>query len=1456
VNWHQIMHLAWARLGVLAAGFCVASASAEAAAPSILVPPSSQVVMAGQEVTFSVAAAGDEPLSFQWRLAETNLPDAIAAVLTLPNVSSVQGGGYSVVITNYAGSITSAVATLTVVPALPGALEGSFRAVPGADDLVRVVRALGDGRVLIGGAFTSVNGVPRNHVARLKSDGSLDPDFDPGPGPDGNVYCLAGDEGGKVLIGGSFRSVNGTTRNYLARLNIDGSLDQGFDPGSLLDGTVWSIARQSDGRVVIGGDFANAAGAGLVATSNFGLTRLDATGQLDKQFLSDPTLSGRVRCVTLDGARILAGGLIYRSGSSLPRLVCLKTTGSVDPDFSAVAVDSWIFTVTLQTNGAILMGGSFTKVNDVGHASLARLDGNGSLDSRFTPSATGNGAVTSLAVQSDGRILLGGGFTTVNGAFRERIARLYGDGSLDAAFRTSPGPNDWVESIALQSDGRILIAGNFVTVGGAACGRVARLVADEPPPFLPVISQAPSSESVGEGADVVFHGTGIAFPPPAFQWQVNGVNLPGATNEVLQLFNVRTTNAGSYTLVLSNVVGSVTSAVATLLVEPAPTFPGATDIDFYAGSGANGSVRAIAVQTNGGVLIGGFFSMVDGVPRAGLARLQSNGSLDPGFNPNPAMVGLGAVYAAKLQSDGAILVGGASYYNEYGNGPPQLIRLNADGTRDIGFMALASHFSGWGSLYAIETAGDGGIFIGGRFLPGVARLLHNGLVDTNFSASIEAYGTVYALAVQRDGKVIIGGEFAAVSGLPRNRIARLNLDGSVDETFYIGSGANGTVRSLALQSDGSLMVAGDFSRINGRPCSRLARLTSDGLLDESFDIGLGPNHNLNVVSVQLDGRLLVGGWFSGFDDYACSGLVRLRSDGSLDLSFNPGAGRKVIYAIAQQADGKVLVGGGFYELNGVPRAGIGRLLGGDISSVAPYIAGEPLSRVATAGADVTFRVIAGGVPSPSYRWQYGQYPTSLNQWWLTLYNVQPGQAGPYRVRVNNPLGSVLSAVAWLTVVLPGERAGAPDINFYAGFGPNDRVNAVLVQPDHRVLIAGEFTEVDGVPCNRVARLEPNGNLDFTFNPGFGANRRVCALALQEDGRILLGGDFTSINGTNRNHVARLQPDGSLDLGFDPGTGVNGPVYALAVQSDLRILAGGSFATNAGAQRVGLARFDPDGRNDGSFQPAPILNGPVRCLAVQTNGSILVGGDFTYFSGASRQYLARFDRYGGPDTGFLVGAGPNLPVQCLAVRPDGKILIGGMFTYVNGVARNGCALLSDNGAVDPAFSDPRVLGTVYAMALRGDGRVVVAGSFTSAGGLDCNHLARLNSNGSLDLAFDAGLGVTGGTSFFDEYGSLVDRTVVQSIAVSNDGTLVIGGDFGQVNGMSRSFVARLFNYDPAVRLDYRPLPAPPGQGLELRWESGVLQQASELPGPWFDVPGSASPYQLGATNAQRFFRVRQ
>ena len=294
------------------------------------------------------------------------------------------------------------------------------------------------------------------------------------------------------------------------------------------------------------------------------------------------------------------------------------------------------------------------------------------------------------------------------------------------------------------------------------------------------------------------------------------------------------------------------------------------------------------------------------------------------------------------------------------------------------------------------------------------------------------------------------------------------------------------------------------------------------------------------------------------------------------------------------------------------------------------------------------------------------------------------------------------------------------------------MNTTALQPDGKIVIGGLFTSYNGTARNRVARLNPDGSIDKTFDPGSGANNYVSTATIQPDGKIVIVGSFTSYNGTARNCVARLNSDGSLDTTFDPAGGASAMVNAMALQPDGRIIIVGGFSSYSGVFRGHIARLNTDGSLDTAFDPGSGAFRNVYAVALQTDGRIIIGGDFTSYNNIFRSHIARLNSDGSLDATFDPSVGADNTVSAIALQSDGKIIIGGSF-----------------------------------------------GSFNTRASF--RHIARVNSDGSVDNTFDPGSGA--------------DFTL-NTIALQPDGKIIIGGGFTTYNGTPRYFIARLLSAPPS------------------------------------------------------------
>ena len=259
--------------------------------------------------------------------------------------------------------------------------------------------------------------------------------------------------------------------------------------------------------------------------------------------------------------------------------------------------------------------------------------------------------------------------------------------------------------------------------------------------------------------------------------------------------------------------------------------------------------------------------------------------------------------------------------------------------------------------------------------------------------------------------------------------------------------------------------------------------------------------------------------------------------------------------------------------------------------------------------------------------------------------------------------SAVRASAPTPTPTPTPTPGQLDTTFVPAPGTNDAVNVVIPQPDGKVIAAGRFTFANNVARNRIARFNFNGSLDTSFDPGTGADGEITAAVLQPDGRIVVAGRFTSFNGFTHNGICRLNANGSVDQTFGLGNGINNPAaLALALQSDGRIIVGGQFTQVDLTLRNNLARLNTNGSVDLSFDPGP--NGPsgdVNAIVIQPDGRIVIGGTFIGYNGFARGGIARVLGNGALDPSFDSGVGTGGNVFALALQHNGQIVLGGRFT---------------------------------------------------------------------------------------------------------------------------------------------------------------------------------------------------
>jgi uncharacterized delta-60 repeat protein len=354
---------------------------------------------------------------------------------------------------------------------------------------------------------------------------------------------------------------------------------------------------------------------------------------------------------------------------------------------------------------------------------------------------------------------------------------------------------------------------------------------------------------------------------------------------------------------------------------------------------------------------------------------------------------------------------------------------------------------------------------------------------------------------------------------------------------------------------------------------------------------------------------------------------------------------------------------------------------------------------------------------------------------FTLYN----SISQFLISVLNPNGSINSSFN----------------NYFSGSSGGGPLTIEQQKIDNKVIVGGNFTSYNSVPTAwGIMRINIDGSVDNSFNnaPNFGlinlsgvlVRGSVLALKTQLDGKVVVGGNFTRLNGTlTYNCIARLNSDGSIDGGFTIGSGFNNNIYqhGIQLQSDNKLIVTGAFSTYNGVSANCIIRLNTDGTKDTSFNygtgfARTGLNPLAYASDFQSSGKIITVGIFERYNGTTSNNIVRINTNGSIDNTFAVGTGLSAVAGCVAIQSDDKILVGGNFTSYNGNASNRLVRLNSNGTYDNTFNVGTGFGTagdayVDTIVIQSDGKIVVSGAFTTYNGTTVNRIIRLNTDGSID-----------------------------------------------------------------------------------------------------------------------------
>ncbi len=728
---------------------------------------------------------------------------------------------------------------------------------------------------------------------------------------------------------------------------------------------------------------------------------------------------------------------------------------------------------------------------------------------------------------------------------------------------------------------------------------------------------------------------------------------------------------------------------------------------------------------------------------------------------------------------------------------------------DLSFLPTEVYRPALVSSVQVQT--DGKIVLAGRFTrlgtqasSGVARLLPSSLQpDASFAQNLAGLlGPVYKSYPLPNGQLLLAGNgYLTLNNVTRWSMLRLNADGTPDPTFDASSTLYSKFSAFSdavrVQPDGKLLVAG---RGPSGPSQSgyVLRLNPDGSPDTAFQAALGaaPNRDCTSLDLQPDGKILVGGRFLTIAGQSRPYVARLLPSGALDANFVPANLNSTIEQLGlEPGTGNVLL-----LLN---TRSLVRLL--------PTGALDPAFQTGTNFQGSTTSI--GSFTRTLFRYQPDGH--ILVNTSTTRYNGVPigrlvrlladGQLDPTFANASALAGEV--AFADLAVLPGGQLLGGGEAvrlapagslpvslvrysatgSFIPGLNLNPAYEGVVYdvvrEPGGELLIGGDFTEINGRAAGYLARLRADGLVDTTYTVPARVDGPVLSLARQPDGRLVVGGRFDLLNGSPRAGIGRLMPDGSLDNTFAPATlrprGQQANVRQVVLQPDGQLLLLGEFNLSMSATRMYyLARLNAAGQRDRSFTPVDTTG--VNHLLVQPDGRIVAAGlSSTVFFGAS-VVTWRMLPNGTLDPNFVItalGAGASYSQGRTLTRDaaTGDIYLGGILDGLFGTSSISVARLDAAGNPDASYRPtfPMNYPFINSLVLQPNGRLLVGGAWDA--GNQSIGTARYLHDGQFDNSYQ---GFAGPSS------------EVLRLLLLPDGAIVAAGSFTSVSGLPISGLTKL------------------------------------------------------------------
>jgi len=1242
--------------------------------------------------------------------------------------------------------------------------------------------------------------------------GSLDPSFAPTLAIDEVATAVTTLPDGNILLAvWSTTSLNSTLR----KLSPTGTIISGFSSGVFGSGYITSILVQEDGKIIVAGDFESYNSS----TRKHHIVRLNTSGGLDSSFNFSVTYMLSLTVIKKQPGvnKMLVGGVVVDYSNDKPLIRINLSDGSIDTTFNSGGsmtngqLFNNIYSIDTYPNGEILIGGDFHSYNGQRRIRLAKLNADGSLDGvlannglNFSDGDNGFGLINSILIQDNNNFIVAGNISYGTGTSqRKSIAKFTGN-SINTAFNATELNNIWgIANIKAQPNGQIIVSGEFTAISGVSKIDIARL-----DPLTGAVDPCfdPGSSTDGGDLSLSYGSTGsIAIDPIGNIYTVghfssyNGTPRQGIAKIFGNNNNTITANNDNGSTVQS---GTQITAIASVLTND--TFNGviATTANVTISAvlplttGINLNTSTGAVTVNAGTAPSTYVQEYQICQQGTTCNCTIATATVTVSAPTPIVSAVNNIFTVNRGCPVSTILMNVLDNDTYTAPPAAQVQAS---TSNVTISAVGSV----PSALAFNTA-TGVISIPSATIAGTYYFRYRITSITNPTIFSEA--DVAITVVNPPAIVVVNDQFSAASGV--NTLIATSIFSN--DTYGGSAATSSNVTLTTTNTNPNIQVNTATGKIT------VTSSVTPGTY--TFNYTICSNTNLcncttGTVTI-IVGNAVLNAVTDNFTIYSClaTTLNVLAND-----TYNgaPATTSNVTITfvnylpfITTNSNGTIYISsavqpgtwGLFYKITDNNNAANYRTGQVHIKVLGPVIA---VNDVVTAnfGTASTVNLVANDYygcnlitsdTNPSIS-STSTLPTGisvdLNNSTVTVSStIAPGNYN-FTYTICDPFANNECDTATVTV-----NVGTPPIT------PGIRANSIVTNSgifsSGKILIMGYFIAYNNLPVNHIALLSNALTLDQNFNSS-GAiplTSRPLDFKIQSDDKIVVVGGFTGFSGeATGTGVTRLLPSGQKDPLFNSGTGVAGLtalVYTTTIQSDGKILIGGNFVSFNGYSRKSLARLTPTGGIDPSFNVGIGFNGEITSiLEQQSDHHLIVAGAFNSYQGSTYNSIIKLKDNGDIDPSFITGTGitegsgttDSGTIWATLLLPNGDIMLAGNFNKYNGTLRQNIVKLHSNGSLDTAFnlSGLGFDGVVRTLMYDSDsGKIFVGGEFTTYKGVAVKKIVRIDSvSGNLDSSFSSGTGPAGNGN-------------VWTMTRQNDGKVILGGQFTSYNGISATNVTRI------------------------------------------------------------------